>query len=53
MFIVMGIDYLTSGTLGFFSLGTANIAHVMVLFCWRDMMLKRKPGKNCWEFKER
>jgi hypothetical protein len=37
--------YLISTIAGFAS-------QIGVLLCWRDMALKRKPDKNCWEFKE-
>ena len=35
-----------------FSMITSFAAQIWCLKCWMDMLLKGRPGKNCWEFKE-
>jgi hypothetical protein len=52
LWVVMFMDYLTSGAVGIISLSAGFICQMLVLKCWLDMIFKRKPGKNCWEFKE-
>jgi hypothetical protein len=45
---IMNPSPFVAGTLFF----TAFVGQLVVLKCWLDMIFKRKPDKNCWEFKE-
>jgi hypothetical protein len=49
--IVTLVDYLMGGFTAI-SLFGLIIGQLAVLKCWHDMVHKRQPNKNCWEFKE-
>lgn len=49
--IVALVEYLCGG-LTWLTLFSAFIGQLATLKCWWDMIIKRQPGKNCWEFKE-
>lgn len=45
------IAYLTGSKPNWYATGlTSIVGQLLVLKCWMDLILKRKPGKNCWEF---
>ena len=31
----------------------AIVGQLLVLKCWMDLIIHRKPGKNCWEFERK
>jgi hypothetical protein len=51
MIIVAGLDWLTSGSFGFFTMLGAFGAQLIVLKCWLDMAMMGSPYENCWSFK--
>jgi hypothetical protein len=52
LFIVMIMDALTSGTVGYVSLGAGFVGQIIILKQWLDMSLMKQPFLNCWAFKE-
>lgn len=49
--IVAIADYLMGG-FTVITLFSTIIGQLAVLKCWLDVIHKRRPNKNCWEFKE-
>ena len=47
--IVALVEYLMGG-FTWLTLFSAFVGQCAVLKCWYDMIHKRQPDKNCWEF---